>query len=108
MALDPETRRSRLGTPRGGLSVPAIKPLALHRVWELVQVTQLPVIGVGGIFTAADALEFPLAGASAVGIGTGNFVDPEAAINVITGLEDYLVRHGLQDIKEVQGAMVEE
>jgi len=104
MSLDPSTRRSRLGTLTGGLSGPAIRPLAVYRVWYTAQTVRLPIIGVGGVVRAEDAVEFLLAGASAVAVGTANFADPRAPLRVAQGLERYMSAHGLQTLRELQGA----
>ena len=106
MALDIRTRRSRLGRNlTGGLAGPAIRPLALAMVWEAVSAVDIPVIGVGGIASAADALEFLMAGATAVQVGTWNFVTPRATLDVIQGLTAFLEDEGLKGIGEVIGAM---
>lgn len=105
MSLDPQTRRSRLGTLTGGLSGPAIRPLAVYRVWYTAQTVQIPIIGVGGVVRAADALEFFLAGASAVAIGTANFADPAVGLRVVCGLERYLTSHRLESLRELHGAL---
>ncbi len=105
MAIDVETRRPRLSTVTGGLSGPAIKPLALRMVWETVNAVNIPVIGVGGIVSAEDALEYIIAGAHAIQIGTANFMDPLACINVVDELETYLLEHGIQDINELRGTL---
>ena len=107
MAIDVETRRPRLSTVTGGLSGPAIKPLALRLVWETVNAVNIPVIGVGGIVSAEDALEYIIAGAHAIQIGTANFMDPLACINVVDELETYLLEHGIQDINELRGTLAE-
>jgi dihydroorotate dehydrogenase (NAD+) catalytic subunit len=104
MSLDPETRRSRLGAATGGLSGQAIRPLAVYRVWYTVETVRVPVIGLGGIARAEDAVEFLLAGASAVAVGTANFADPRTAVRVLGGLERYLVRHRLSSVRELTGA----
>lgn len=105
MAIDAETRRPRLANVTGGLSGPAIRPLALRMVWECARAVNLPIIGIGGILTAEDAVEFLLAGATAVAIGTGNFINPRAPITVLEGLGRYLSRHGMADIRDLIGAM---
>lgn len=101
MSLDPDTKRSRLSTPTGGVSGPAIRPLALYRVWYTVETVRIPVIGLGGIARAEDAVEFFLAGAGAVAVGTANFADPRTAIRVLQGLERYLARQGLTSVPEI-------
>ena len=105
MSLDPHTRRSRLGTMTGGLSGPAIRPLAVYRVWYTAKIVRIPVIGIGGILRAADAIEFFLAGASAIAVGTAHFTDPAAGLRVVRGLERYLTRHGLRSLEELRGAI---
>lgn len=105
MAIDAETRKPCLSTVTGGLSGPAIKPLALRMVWETARAVKIPVIGMGGIMNAADAIEFMLAGASAVEVGTANFIDPTVTIKIIEGIEDYLCRHGFSSVSEIVGAL---
>ena len=105
MSLDPSTRRSRLGAITGGLSGPAIRPLAVYRVWYTAQTVRIPIIGLGGIVRADDAIEFFLAGASAVAVGTANFADPRAALHVLRGLERYLARHRMSSLGELRGAV---
>lgn len=99
MSLDPATRASRLGTLTGGLSGPAIRPLAVYRVWYTAQSVDVPIIGVGGIVRADDALEFFLAGATAVAVGTANFADPQAPLRVLRGVERYLRIHHLDSVR---------
>ncbi|HEX9779702.1 MAG TPA: dihydroorotate dehydrogenase [bacterium] len=103
MSLDAATRRSRLGMPTGGLSGPAIRPLAVYRVWYTAASLRVPVIGLGGIVRAEDAVEFFLAGAGAVAVGTANFADPRAPVKVLRGLVRYLRAHGLRSITELRG-----
>ena len=105
MSLDPSTRRSRLGMLTGGLSGPAIRPLAVYRVWYTARSVAVPVIGLGGIVRAEDALEFFLAGATAVAVGTATFADPRAPLRVLHGLERYLERHHLGSLDELRGAI---
>lgn len=107
MAVDIHTRRSRLSQPTGGLSGPAIKPIALRMVWEAVRAVSIPVIGIGGIMTAQDALEFLIVGARAVQVGTANLVDPEATIKIIEGLRSYLLVKGMAHIGEIIGTFEE-
>lgn len=107
MAIDAETRRPKLGRIVGGLSGPAVKPVALRMVWQVSNAVDVPVIGMGGIMTAEDAVEFLLAGASAVAVGTGNFVDPTTTTRVVDGLAEYCVRHGLARASELTGALEE-
>lgn len=105
MAIDAETRKPMLSTVTGGLSGPAIKPIALRMVWQVAQAVKIPVIGIGGIMDAIDAIEFILAGASAVQVGTANFVDPNASVKMIKGIEDYLERHNYSNINEITGGL---
>jgi dihydroorotate dehydrogenase (NAD+) catalytic subunit len=106
MAINAETRKPRLSTVTGGLSGPAIKPVALRMVWQVARNVKIPVIGMGGIMSATDAVEFILAGATAIQIGTASFIDPYASVKIIAGLEDYLVRHNFSDINEIIGGLI--
>ena len=103
MAVDITGMRPALSTITGGLSGPAIKPVALRMVWQVANAVKIPVIGMGGIMTAADALEFILAGASAIQVGTASFIDPRSSINILKGIENYLVEKGYSDIREIVG-----
>jgi len=103
MAIDIETRRPKLANIIGGLSGPAIKPIALRMVWEASGAVGIPVIGIGGIINADDAIEFMLAGATAIQVGTGNFLNPPATVEIIAGLQTYLKRKAIHDIKDVIG-----
>ena len=105
MAIDAEKRRPILSTITGGLSGPAVKPVALRMVWQTAQVVNVPIIGMGGIATATDAIEFLLAGATAIEVGTYNFVDPTATIQIVEGIENYMLRHGFSNISELIGAL---
>jgi dihydroorotate dehydrogenase (NAD+) catalytic subunit len=105
LAIDVEARRPRLAFGTGGLSGPAIRPIAVRMAWQAARAVRIPVIGVGGIGCAADALEFMLAGCRAVQIGTANFVDPGVYERTLSGLRDYLERHGLADINAVVGTL---
>jgi dihydroorotate dehydrogenase (NAD+) catalytic subunit len=105
MAIDVETRRPKLSNIVGGLSGPAIRPIAVRMVYECRQALRIPVIGMGGIASATDAIEFILAGASAVQVGTANFVDPFIWSKLIDGVEDYMRRHGLARVSELVGAL---
>ncbi len=105
MAINAETRKPRLANIIGGLSGPAIKPVALRMVWQTARAVSIPVIGIGGIGTAEDAVEFLLAGASAVQVGTANFYNPSAAEQIVAGLEDYLQRHGEERVSNLIGAL---
>lgn len=103
MAVDIEKMRPSLSTITGGLSGPAVKPVALRMVWQVANAVKIPVIGMGGIMNARDAIEFILAGAGAIQVGTASFIDPQTSVKVIAGLEDYLVRKGYSDIREITG-----
>ena len=104
LAIDIETRRSKLGRNiTGGLTGPAIKPFALYLVWQVCKTVDIPVIGIGGISSAEDALEFLIAGASAVEIGTWNFVTPNCTVQVIEGIEAYMTVHNIAHITELIG-----
>lgn len=105
MAIDAEKRRPVLSTITGGLSGPAVKPIALRMVWQTAQAVKVPIIGMGGIASATDAIEFLLAGASAVEVGTYNFVDPSVTTQIVDGIEDYMCRHGFTDIQDLIGAL---
>ena len=108
MAIDAETRKPLIGNVQGGLSGPAIKPIALLKVHQVYQVAKehgVPIIGQGGITSATDAIEFLVAGASAVGLGTGLFYDPLACKKLNTGIEDYLARHGMSSVSELIGSL---
>ena len=105
MAIDAERRRPVLSTITGGLSGPAVKPIALRMVWQTAQAIKLPIIGMGGIATASDAIEFLLAGASAIEVGTYNFVDPTATVKIVDGIEDYMRRHGFASVSDLVGAL---
>ena len=105
MAVDAEKRRPVLSTVTGGLSGPAVKPVALRMVWQVSQVSRLPIIGIGGIMNATDTIEFMLAGASAIQVGTAIFIDPMAPVKIAEGIEKYLERHGCKTVKEIIGAM---
>jgi dihydroorotate dehydrogenase (NAD+) catalytic subunit len=108
MAVDVNTRRSKLSTLTGGLSGPAIKPIALRMVWEVVKSVRIPVIGIGGIMTAEDVLEFLIVGARAVQVGTANFVDPSITIKIIDRLEAYVKENGMNSIGEIIGTLEDE
>lgn len=105
MAIDAEKRKPILSTVTGGMSGPAVKPVALRMVWQTAKAVKIPVIGLGGICSATDAVEFLLAGASAVQIGTANFIDPSISEKVIDGIEEYLNRHGFTSVQEIIGAL---
>lgn len=103
MAIDAERRKRVLSIGTGGLSGPCVKPVALRMVWQVAHAVKIPVVGLGGISSATDAVEFLLAGASAVEIGTANFVDPAISAKVAQGIDQYLERHGFSSVKEIIG-----
>ena len=105
MAIDAEKRKPILSTITGGMSGPAVKPVALRMVWQTAKAVKIPVIGLGGICSATDAIEFLLAGASAIQIGTANFIDPSISEKVIDGIADYLQRHNFNSVQEIIGAL---
>ena len=105
MAIDVKTRSSVLGNITGGLSGPAIKPVALRMVWQVHNAVSLPIIGMGGIMDARDALEFIIAGASAVAVGTANFVNPKTSLEVLEGIESYLSKNNFKDINDLVGSL---
>ena len=105
MAIDAERRRPLLSTVTGGMSGAAVKPIALRMVWQVARAVRIPVIGLGGIMNARDAVEFLLAGASAIQIGTANFIDPCVTVRVTEGINDYLERHGFKSVTEIIGAL---
>jgi dihydroorotate dehydrogenase (NAD+) catalytic subunit len=105
MAIDAETFRPKLGRVVGGLSGPAIKPVALRMVWQVAGAVRIPVVGMGGIMTPTDALEFMLAGATAVAVGTATFVDPDAVGRVADGIESFCRRHGITRAADLTGAL---
>ncbi|MEW5954095.1 MAG: dihydroorotate dehydrogenase [Bacillota bacterium] len=104
MSIDIHRRKPVLGNIMGGLSGPAVRPVAVRAVWQVYRAVSLPIIGMGGITTAEDALEFILAGATAVAVGTANFINPRATVDIIEGLEKYLTANGIADINELVGA----
>ncbi len=103
MAVDVERRRACISTVTGGLSGPAVRPVAVRMVWQVARKVGIPVVGLGGITCADDALQFIMAGARAIQIGTYNFVDPAVGVKVVDGIADYLERHGFSDISEITG-----
>ena len=105
MAINAEKRIPVLSTITGGLSGPAVKPVALRMVWQVANAVKVPVIGMGGIMNATDAIEFLLAGATAIQIGTANFIDPTVSIKVLEGIEDYLKRHNFSSVNDIIGAL---
>ena len=105
MAIDAESRKPQLSTITGGLSGPAIKPIALRMVWQVYNAVKIPVYGMGGIMNATDAIEFILAGSSAVQVGTACFIDPRIPVKIIAGIEEYMQRHGVKNVQDLVGAM---
>ena len=105
MAIDIEKRKTLLSINTGGLSGPCVKPVALHMVWQVAKAVNIPVIGLGGISTAKDAIEFLMAGATAIEIGTANFLDPAVSIKVRDGINDWLDAHGCQSVDEIIGVI---
>ena len=105
MAIDIEKRRPVLSIATGGLSGPAVKPVALRMVWQVAKAVKIPVVGLGGIMTAEDAIEFLMAGATAIEIGTANFIDPTVTIKVRDGINDWLDKHGCRSIQEIIGSV---
>lgn len=103
MVIDVNRRKPGLGNITGGLSGPAVRPIAVRAVWQVYRAVKLPILGMGGIMTAEDALEFILAGATAVAVGTANFVNPRATIEIIEGIDSYLREHGFNDINQLTG-----
>ena len=106
MAIDAEKRRPLLSTITGGMSGAAVKPIALRMVWQVSKAVNIPVIGLGGISNWKDAVEFLLAGATAIEIGTANFIDPAITVKVADGINDYLDRHGFTSIKDIIGGLI--
>ncbi|MCQ2204785.1 MAG: dihydroorotate dehydrogenase [Bacteroidales bacterium] len=106
MAIDAERRRPVISTVTGGLSGPAVKPVALRMVWQVSKAVSIPIVGLGGIASATDAVEFLLAGASAVQIGTANFIDPTISIQVVNGIQDYMIRHNFTSVSEITGGLL--
>ena len=105
MAIDAEKRRPKLSTVTGGLSGACVKPIALRMVWQVAKAVKIPVIGLGGISSATDAVEFLLAGASAIEIGTANFIDPTITVKVAQGIVEYCERHGFKNVSDLTGAL---
>src|SRR5208283_795262 len=105
MVVDIRSQKPVLANNTGGLSGPAIRPIAVRMVWETCKAVTIPVIGMGGIMTAQDALEFLIAGARAVAVGTANFVNPSAAIEIIEGIEEFLAEENISDINNIIGSL---
>ena len=106
MAIDIETRQPKLANVTGGLTGPCIKPIAIKLVWEAARAVKIPIIGMGGIQNAADAIEFMMAGAMAVAVGTANFYEPQTALQVIAGIGEFMQKHGLKNVNEITGSVV--
>lgn len=105
MSIDIERRQSRLSIGTGGLSGPCVKPVALRMVWQVAKAVKIPVVGLGGIMNVTDAIEFLMAGATAIEIGTANFIDPTTTIKVIEGMNEWLNKHGVKDVHEIIGCL---
>mgnify|MGYP002514744165 FL=1 len=105
MSIDIERRKSRLSIGTGGLSGPCVKPVALRMVWQVAQAVNIPIVGLGGIMNATDAIEFIMAGATAIEIGTANFIDPAVTIKVVNGINEWLDNHGVKDINDIVGCL---
>lgn len=105
MAIDAERRRPVLSTITGGMSGPAVKPIALRMVWQVAKAVNIPVVGLGGITNGTDAVEFMLAGASAIEVGTANFIDPAVTAKIVDEINAYLDRHGFTSVRDIIGAL---
>lgn len=105
MAIDIERRRPMLSISTGGLSGPAVKPVALRMVWQVARAVNIPVIGLGGIMNARDAIEFLMAGATAIQVGTANFIDPSVTVKIVKGMDEWLEAHGCKSVDEIIGAL---
>ena len=105
MAIDIQTRRPKLANVRGGLSGPAIRPVAVRMVYEVKQAVRIPIIGLGGIMTSDDAIEFMIAGATAIAVGTANFINPRATMEILDGTIEYMKIHGIEDIRSLTGTV---
>jgi dihydroorotate dehydrogenase (NAD+) catalytic subunit len=105
MAIDIETRKPKLANVTGGLTGPCIKPIAIKLVWDAAKTVKIPIIGMGGIQNAADAIEFMMAGATAVAVGTANFYEPQTALQVIAGIREFMEKRGLRDVREMVGSV---
>ncbi|NOY38746.1 MAG: dihydroorotate dehydrogenase [Nitrospirae bacterium] len=106
MAIDIKTRRPKLANITGGLSGPAIKPIGIRMVWDVFRAVNIPIIGSGGIMDGDDAIEYMLAGAAAVAVGTANFVSPTATVDVLSGIKDYMTTNGIKDISSIKGGLI--
>jgi dihydroorotate dehydrogenase (NAD+) catalytic subunit len=105
MAINVETQRPYLSTITGGLSGACIRPIAVRMVWQVANAVKIPVVGLGGIMNGRDAVEFMLAGATAIQVGTANFVDPSVTVKIVDYIEDYMKRHGIEKATDLIGAM---
>lgn len=105
MSIDIERRKSRLSIGTGGLSGPCVKPVALRMVWQVAQAVNIPIVGLGGIMNATDAIEFIMAGATAIEIGTANFIDPAVTVKVVNGINEWLDNHGVKDVNDIVGCL---
>jgi dihydroorotate dehydrogenase (NAD+) catalytic subunit len=105
MAIDIETRKPKLANVTGGLTGPCIKPIAVKLVWEAAKAVKVPIIGMGGIQNAMDAIEFMMAGATAVAVGTANFYEPQTPLQIIAGIREFMQQHGLKDVQEITGSV---
>ena len=105
MSIDIHTRRPHLANNTGGLSGPCVKPVGVRMVYQVAKSVNIPILGLGGIVTASDAIEYMLAGAKAISIGTGNFIAPDTAIKVVNGIEDYMKQYNIQNINEIVGTV---
>jgi len=105
MKIDIDKRRPMLANNTGGLSGPAIKPVAVRMVYQVAQAVNIPVLGMGGIVNGDDAIEFMLAGANAISIGAGNFIDPYTSVNTVAGIENYMKKHKIEDINDIVGTV---
>ena len=105
MAIDAKTRKPKLSTVTGGLSGPAIKPVALRMVWQCFQAVKIPIMGMGGIMNATDAIEFMLAGSSVVQVGTANFIDPEITVKIVKGMEKYFIENNIKNASDIIGKL---
>ena len=103
MTININTRKPHLANNTGGLSGPAVKPVAVRMVYQVAQAVNIPILGMGGIVNGDDAIEFMLAGASAVSIGAGNFIDPYTSVNTVKGIEEYMKKHNIEDINDIIG-----
>jgi len=106
MAIDIETRKPKLSNVTGGLTGPCIKPIAIKLVWEAAKAVKIPIIGMGGIQNAADAIEFMMAGATAVAVGTANFYEPNTALQIVAGIRDFMQRKGMREVEEIRGTVL--